>query len=369
MLKQSVGLYKRLNGIKSSSAVQGLNHTQQVVVTEDNTNSARFVRNRFFHSEEVCYGTMAILESISIPGKNMDYNGAAEVVSLLHDLGHPPGGHEGVDLIKAKFLAYGYDIEMDDNNQTFEVIKKHRLDVTPYEMASLLKYPNKAYEKRKPELLRYLKDGVTQDVLYFGDSVTITERPKRTVICECMDEADRNTYVASDNEDIALLRLSDSSFFQKELDSGIYEDEDIISFLLLVIKGIDEDDKTIIKKAFNDLRFMFHYNYYLGNNLTLVPIRTELIDLREKMFCHEVKAFIKHPTVIKGRDRFLSMLGRYVDWVLEGNYPSRTYKALIENANNDTEKAEYLRDMIFETSDLYILEWDKKQSKKNKKNK
>jgi dGTP triphosphohydrolase len=123
----SLSVFKRLNGIKSSAAVQGLYHVQQVVVTEDNTDSARLSRNRLFHSEEVIFGTKAILDSISIPGKNMDYKGAAEIVALLHDLGHPPGGHKGVDLIKKKFLTSGYNIEMDDNNQTFEVIKKHRL--------------------------------------------------------------------------------------------------------------------------------------------------------------------------------------------------------------------------------------------------
>ena len=353
--------FERINKIYSSPAFTGLTETTQILVPK--FNGARKPKNRQSHSFEVELCSQALAASLAIPGKVIDYKNSLKVVSLLHDLGHPPFGHDGQKFLNKRMKLEGLREGFDDNAQTLEVIKKHRLILTEYETASLIKYPKKLYGYQKKIYQRMIDDGIKEDFLYFKDSVTFTKERKRTISCDIMDLADEIAYTTSDNEDYYILKMGDTSFFINELDSGDYQDEDIVSFLLFVIDAIKKDSKTMIKEAFNKLRFMMCDNYYLGDDLEIIPKRLNLIKLKEKLYAFELENFIHSDDMKASRDVYMDIFNQYINWVFEGNYPSRTYKKLIENSKTKSEKLRMIRDMISETTDLYVLEWFKKQEK------
>jgi len=351
--------YSRLNKIYSSAAFQGLTEKTQILVPK--FNGARKPKNRQSHSYEVALCSMALAESMALPGKVIDYKRSLEVVSLLHDLGHPPFGHDGQKLLNKIMKEKGLKEGFDDNSQTLEVIKKHRLELSDYELASIIKYKKKLYPYQKYS--RIIKEAILSDKEYFKDVVNFTKEIERPLACNIMDLADEIAYVTSDNEDFYVLRYGDEEFFVNELSSGDYIDEDIHSFLLYVIEAIKKDDKTMIKVAFNKLRYMFCENYYISDNLKIKPKREALIRLKEKMYAFELKHFIHGKDIEASRDVYMDIFRQYIEWVFEGNYPSRTYKKAIKNSKSEVEKLRMIRDMIAETTDLYVLEWFKSQDK------
>ena len=350
-----INYYSRLNKIYSSAAFQGLTEKTQILVPR--FNGARKPKNRQSHSYEVALCSMALAENMALPGKVIDYNRSLEVVSLLHDLGHPPFGHDGQKLLNRVMKKEGFD----DNSQTLEVIKKHRIEITDYELASIIKYRKRLYPYQ--EYSREIKEAIASDKVYFNNAVVFNKEIERPLACNIMDLGDEIAYVTSDNEDFYVLRYGDEEFFLNELSSGDYIDEDIHSFLLYVIEAIRKDSKTMIKEAFNKLRFMFCENYYLSDNLEIKAKRDSLVKLKDKMYAFEVEHFIHGKDIDASREVYMDIFEQYIEWVFKGNYPSRTYKKAIRKADNEVERLRMIRDMIAETTDLYVLEWFKSQDK------
>ena len=351
--------YAKLNTIYSSAAFQGLTEKTQILVPK--FNGARKPKNRQSHSYEVALCSMALAESMALPGKVIDYNRSLEVVSLLHDLGHPPFGHDGQKLLNKIMKDKGLKEGFDDNSQTLEVIKKHRIELTDYELASIIKYKKRLYPYQNYS--RIIKEAILSDKVYFEGVVNFTKEIQRPLACNIMDLGDEIAYVTSDNEDFYVLRYGDEEFFVDAIASGDYVDEDIHSFLLYVIEAIRKDDKTMIKVAFNNLRYMFCENYYISDNLEIKAKRKSLVKLKDKMYAFEVEHFIHGKDIDASREVYMNIFEQYINWVFEGNYPSRTYKKAIKHADNEEEKLRMIRDMIAETTDLYVLEWFKGQDK------
>lgn len=353
-----INYFERLNKIVNSPLFQGLTETTQILVPE--FRGARKPKNRQSHVYEVNLCAQALAESMALPGKKLDYNRSLEIVCLLHDVGHPPFGHDGQKLLNKVMKSKGLKEGFDDNSQIFEGIAKHRLILKDYEYASLIKYPHKLYPTQKEKYGRMLERAIKSDYLYFKDVIRFNKERKRTIACDIMDLADEIAYTTSDNEDFYILRFGDEEFFVNELNSGDYEDDsDIIQFFLFVIEAIKKDSKTMIKEAFNRLRFMMCENYYLGDNLEIIAKRDSLVTLKERMYDFEIKNFIHLSKVDASRDIYLQIFSKYIEWVFEGNYPSKTYRKAIEQSENETERLRMIRDMISETTDLYVLEWAK----------
>ena len=109
--------YSRVSKIYSSAAFKRLTETTQILVPK--FTGARQPKNRQSHSYEVALCARALAESMELPGKIIDYKNSLEIVSLLHDLGHPPFGHDGQKLLNKNMVKKGLKEGFDDNSQIF----------------------------------------------------------------------------------------------------------------------------------------------------------------------------------------------------------------------------------------------------------
>ena len=94
-----------------SNSFGKLKHKTQVFIESDSD----YYRTRLTHSLEVAQIARSLCRAMKL---NEDLG---EVVSLAHDLGHPPFGHNGEKALNISMKKYG---EFDHNDQTLRVITK-----------------------------------------------------------------------------------------------------------------------------------------------------------------------------------------------------------------------------------------------------
>ncbi|PIQ99891.1 MAG: deoxyguanosinetriphosphate triphosphohydrolase [Nitrospinae bacterium CG11_big_fil_rev_8_21_14_0_20_45_15] len=97
--------------IVHSSAFRRLEYKTQVFVYHEGD----YYRTRLTHSLEVSQIARSICKSLSL---NEDL---AEVVALAHDLGHPPFGHTGQDILNRLMKPYG---GFEHNHQSLRIVKR-----------------------------------------------------------------------------------------------------------------------------------------------------------------------------------------------------------------------------------------------------
>jgi len=340
------------NAIISNKAFQRLAEKTQVVYPKNGRKET--VQNRLTHSYQVANSAEIIKEAIKLPFIEIDYTHSLKNVCLLHDIGHPPFGHEGAKFLNRFFKKKGLKEGFDDNNNNFVVIKKNQIPLNDYGLASLIKYPKKLYPYQR-NLIRLLDLAIKNDIIYFEKYVKIYDIPKRTIICEIMDEADTNTYVCFDLADCYSLGLADESPFVEILEKDKYFSYEIKDFLFNVIQAIKAKDKSLIKRAFAKLNIILNSNYKIGDNLRLLPKNKELILFRNELYQVENDIFIHSDFVQNQKNKHIKMLETYTNWVMQGNYPSKTYKKLLNKITNKVEQLRIIRDMIAETTDWYVF--------------
>jgi dGTP triphosphohydrolase len=254
-----------------------------------------------------------------------------------------------------------------DNNNNFIVIEKNQISISDYTLASLIKYPDRLYNSQKG-LLRILNKSIQEDIKNFEGKIKINELPSRTIACEIMDEADRNSYVCSDLADCFSLKIADSFSFKKILEEDRYYSSDIKNFLISIIYAIDNYDKTLIKKNFSVLKNLFNQNYFLGDDLKLEMKDCELKEFREELFKIEDSFFIKNKQIVEQRQELITALDIYINDILSmdiNNFPSRTYRKKYQEVSSKEDKLKIKRDMIAETTDWYVLNYVKNKKKDN----
>ena len=340
------------NNIESNAAFQRMLDKTQVLTQKFGMEEV--IKNRLTHSYEVATSAEIIAKSISTGQFHGDYQNAVYNVSLLHDIGHPPFGHDGSDILNKRFKNLGVEEGFSDNNNNFVVIEKNDIEVSNYELASLIKYPKKLY-KSQAHYVDVLENAIDQDIMYFKKYVKISKRPERTLACEIMDEADCNTYTCADLADCYSMELADSNRLVELRKSKKFTSQDIKDVLNIAITVIDLKDKNLIKKAFAEIKLMFNMNYYLAEDLKLKPVNKEIEELRDELAKISYETYIKSDYTNRKTSEEREHLEKYVDYVLENEfYPSVYYSREIKKAKTDLDKYSLIRDMLADTTDNFV---------------
>lgn len=209
-----------------------------------------FFRNRLTHSLEVAQIAKSIAIKLNSDLENDGENyridpDIVEFAALAHDLGHPPFGHFGEEVLDAKMMDFG---GFEGNAQTLRLItrlekrcvientsfgidrngKDQRvgLDLTCRSIASILKYdreipvsrrkrerlltdgeierigPIKGYYKSEDDIVRFVKKNICNGKKNKGNFITIE--------CQIMEIADDIAYSTYDLEDCLKAGFSTS---------------------------------------------------------------------------------------------------------------------------------------------------------------
>lgn len=318
------------------------------------------VRTRQPHSHEVANSSAIMGFFIdSLQGwtpNSVDYKGSLKPCSLLHDLGHGALSHPGAELLDKVFKDMGLSEGFSDNNNTLVVIEKNEIAVSDHTIASVIKYPKKLYPDQVERYLPILEKAIADDAEHFK-SLGLTLMPQtRTIACQIMDEADRNTYICSDLSDFLCLGNTISVETLKEM-SRRHDATHCSDELLALIELLRTGNKSTIKSYFNMLKNRFNTNFRLTPN-GLEVINKTLHDYREFLWEVEFELYITPLRADEFHLRNMARLQAYIDKVMNTNfYPSKTYRRKIEAAekNGDTLGAlRAKRDMIGEVTDWYI---------------
>jgi len=350
-------LQQRSN-IESNKQFQRLSEKTQIVMPQNGRNEV--IKNRLTHSYEVATSSLLMAANIAKSHKTnlstIDYKGALFSCSLLHDIGHSPFGHDGAEYLDEYFKNLGVRDGFSDNNNNLVIIDKNNIVISDYTTASVIKYPEKLYGFQKNHYLALLKTAIEEDKKYFSTLGIELKDQTTTIACQIMDEADRNSYASSDLSDflclgntIELAKLH--RIAKKEKLHCRYAELNTLSNI------IKTGSKGAIKAYFNDIKNRFNANYKITENGVTV-INVQLENYREFLNLLAFEFFINPIRDDEFHKGNMTAFKQYVDDVVEGKYsPSESYTHKIKNAKNQIQKYTYMRDMISEVSDWYIINY------------
>ena len=341
--------------IENSKPVQRLQEKTQVLVPMTGRNS--IVKNRLTHSYEVSTSTRrmvaSIAERLGLKISDIDYKNCIKQVCLLHDIGHPPFGHDGQEVIDKAFKAYGLEEGFNDNNNNLVVIESNNLKIRDYVKASVIKYPEKLYDDQKIKYNKMLEKAIQEDKEHFQKLGINLKDQKTTITCQLMDEGDRNSYTCSDLTDFFSL----GNDVKEEDLLTCFDNKSTQEVLLFkqMVDAIKTKDNRVIRSFFSDLKKKFNDNFQLGEN-GLEYIDEGLYNFRESLSKVEYDFFI---TPIRKEDFHLNnmkMLDLFVQKSVEDNqFSSKNHKKNIDNSETEKEKLISIRDMVSEVSDWFII--------------
>lgn len=332
---------------------------EKTQVTFPQNGLAEVPKNRATHSYEVVSSAklmvLVIANQLGLRYEDIDYMYSVSPASLGHDIGHPPFGHDGSYFLNKYFKEKGLPEGFTDNNNNLVVIDKNKIALSDYTIASTIKYPEKLYSWQEGKYLPMLQSAIDQDEKHYGKIGIFLKGMKTTIACQIMDEADRNSYVCSDLAD--FLSMGNTLNFKKlwlmsnefKL-SDKYTDE--MKSLISIAKS---GNKREIKSFFSSLKLKFNSNYKLTEN-GIVEVDSELMRYREFLNDVSHEFYIKPIRNMQLHTDNMAKLLSFTDHVFNnGFYPSTHYREKIETANSEEDRLRYMRDMISEVSDWYVI--------------
>lgn len=243
----------------------------------------KFFRNRLTHSLEVAQIARAIARDIGY--SNMELY-IVEAGALAHDIGNPPFGHYGENILNEIAKEFG---GYEGNAQTFRILtsleKKaghnHGLNLTKRTILSVLKY-FRTYDdcKKEDKKPKYIYDDSYQIVEKIKDS---SEVKLRTLDVQIVDVADEIAYAAHDLEDglsQGLFTIDEILFafkkqypFKKDVENE--DNQKVYDFLCAIIENAknwaaEYASSTSEYSALFNNKISSLITYHLINDLGLV---------------------------------------------------------------------------------------------------
>lgn len=318
-------------------------------------------KNRLTHSYETANSSLMIAatlaKNVDLSLYDIDYQHSLYNVSLSHDLGLGPFGHDGshyIDqLLKSKGLMEGFD----DNNNNLVVIKSNNIRLRPYVLASIIKYPDKLYPSQQ-KYLKILNECILQDIQHYAELGIDVSDSKRTIACQIMDEADRNSYTTADMSDFLCLAGTNVPAADEIIKiskgfslSPIYQCE-VLTRLLPVMNS---HRKSVIKVYFSQLKEALNKNYVFCErgiepaDQDIVNYREFINKLTEVFYIQPIRKQSFHSDNMKKMKLVASKM-------IDGTFvPSKYYRNKIRYTTNELERLRYIRDMLAEVTDWYII--------------
>ena len=300
-----------------SNAFRKLKHKTQVFIESESD----YYRTRLTHSLEVSQISRSLCRALDL---NEDLS---EVVSLAHDLGHPPFGHNGEKSLNNCMVNFG---GFNHNDQTLRVVtlleKRHPkfdgLNLTWESLEGLVKHNGKIineapfhiknYDKKHNLFLNknpYLESqiaSISDDVAYNNHDIEDALRAKLITFSSLRDIKyfmeiiayleDRYKKIEESRLTYQILRLSISKMVNDIIKQSISNiNNQKIKSLIDVQKNknflIKMSEK--MKKDCNMINDFLHTNVY--NHKKLQQKRLEVEKITEKLFKYFLKNFTKLP--------------------------------------------------------------------------
>lgn len=366
-------------------------------------------RNRYIHTQEVANSARMLLANIAIElnkkfeseGKpkittdDLDYQSALRQVCLLHDIGHPPFGHDGATFLDKYFKSRGLEEGFDDNNNNLVIIDSRNIELRDYVKVNIIKYPEKLYSEQK-KYEEMLKKYVLEDIEHLKKlGINIPKDNLKNVkgfVCQIMDEADRNTYTCTDLSD--FFNLSKTKPTEEELNNAIIqinvknlnkkakkqnreitqEELNNVNQLSVVQKIIVKELSSLQEKGVSEIQNYFENKMKLFNKNFRIKTDSELFednkffitykdetiqqmrelfsDITYEMFIRPIR---KQPFHLNNMQLLELLVNRtYEEQFTESTRYSKKMKSALDN--NDTEGyLKAVRDMVGELTDWYVI--------------
>ena len=247
---------------------------------------AEFLRTRVTHSIEVAQIGRSLADNAGIP------TSLVEAACLAHDLGHPPFGHTGEEILNKLMKDYG---GFEGNAQTFRILtrleeksaKYRGLNLCRATLLGVLKYPY----RRSPgqEKFLYDDDASEYEEWLFNDlqmrlssqANNQNGQPSKTIVCQLMDWADDVAYSVHDLEDglqceflfpsLPMERVVDCVWKHLSLNDSILEDLTIDR-----VRQILEELKEKLADPQKTIRDVTRY--YINRFVTSVQIQPREVE-------------------------------------------------------------------------------------------
>ena len=280
-----------------------------------------FFRNRLTHSIEVAQIAEGIADRLNHeePGFKQDPidTRICATAALVHDLGHPPFGHNGERALDDAMRLFG---GFEGNAQTLRIVahnerklvvegRSYGLDLTFRTLAAVLKYDRRIPRSRRPtdKLVKgyYESEAALVELVKEKVAPGIGDRELKTIECAIMDLADDIAYSTFDLEDSlkagfltpASILASPTRLIESVAAKVTEELEDVTATPEDVLGTFEELFSNLVAETESDAMTALVNGFRASENLA------SRADLRTALSSHLVKEAIRGVEVVYDADR------------------------------------------------------------------
>jgi dGTPase len=288
-----------------------------------------------------------------------------EMVGYTHDAGHPPFGHDGQKILNRKCKEIGIEEGFDDNSNNITVLNHNNIEISDYEMVSLIKYPKKLYPEQKKIYIPILERYIAEEKVIWGKNL------KRTVACNIMDLADEIAYGTSDVTDSYTTGYTKETLAPaiRELAAKYKSHAKYYTLLCTIAFAAEESDKRMVRETMLELKLVLIDDVYWDYEAADVKFKqSESNELLKDLIIFSSKEFIHNDKVKRERSKILKKMEFFMEYIFTiddpENIPSSLYREKYKYAKTELDRMKVLRDLIADTSDQYVLDFKSKLKKK-----